>query len=410
LTRTFHRLVPLAARLPVGFVAALLLAGFADELFTFLPAASIDAVRADLGLSLAEAGAVLAFLPAGGLLGNFFTLASDFVSRRALAAGGAVAYGAAMIGFGAGRSFIVLAACAFVWGAASDAFVHGTELALADVAGDDLGQTLAGVNLLGSVGLVLAPIGVAVAEGTGFGWRPLLVGGGVAMLAYGGWLATQPLPPPAGSDDSPWAGVWSVLRDGAVLRLAVVNVCLDVLDFAFFGFMALFLVDRRGFSTAGAAGVVGVALAGSVAAYAVLAVTRRVPATRAAFATGGAGHALAIALLLVTGSPVAIVLAAVAAGASAAIWWVALQAARLQVRPGQAGTTYAVIATLSLPALAVPPLVGAIADRLGLATGMAALLLFPLLTLAVAVLPTSWRQLRFACRRGAEGSAPLRGS
>ena len=370
-------------------MASLLLVDFADELFTFLPAASIDAIRTDLGLTLAESGAVLAFLPAGGLIGNFFTLAADFVSRRVLAASGALVYGAAMIAFGSGRSFVVLAITAFVWGAASDAFVHGSQLALADLAGDDLEPTLAGVNLLGSVGAFVAPVCVVGAALAGLGWRPLLIGGGVVMIGYAAWLSRQPLPPPAGNDASPWRGVRSVVRDGNVLRLAVVNVCLDVLDFAFLGFMTLLLVDRRGFTAAGAAAMVALLLAGSFVGYATLTASQRVPAHRLAFAIGGLTHVVAIALLLVATAPVAIALIAFAVGVSVAIWWVALQAAMLRVRPGQTGTTYAVIATLSLPSLAVPPLIGAVADHFGIAAGFALFALFPALTLA-----TVWRSPR----------------
>ncbi len=59
-------------------MASLLLVDFADESLTFLPVASIDAVRTDLGLSLTPAAAVLVVLPAGGIAGNFFTLAADY--------------------------------------------------------------------------------------------------------------------------------------------------------------------------------------------------------------------------------------------------------------------------------------------------------------------------------------------
>src|SRR5688572_9657126 len=97
---------------------------FADELFTFLPAGAAASIRADLGLSYAQAGLVLAMLSAGGFLGMFAKSAADFVSRRALAAGGALVYGLCMLGFAVGHSFWVLVVAAFLWGAASDAFLH----------------------------------------------------------------------------------------------------------------------------------------------------------------------------------------------------------------------------------------------------------------------------------------------
>ncbi|MGH6958791.1 MAG: hypothetical protein ACREEW_19170, partial [Caulobacteraceae bacterium] len=65
-------------------------------------------MRQSLRLSYAETGLVLAALPAGGLLGNVFTMAADYVSRRLLASLGALAYGLALIAFGLGQSLPAL--------------------------------------------------------------------------------------------------------------------------------------------------------------------------------------------------------------------------------------------------------------------------------------------------------------
>jgi hypothetical protein len=368
-------------------VASLLLVDFADELLTFLPASSIDAIRADLGLSLTQAAAVLVLLPAGGIAGNLLTLAADFVSRRALAGFGALAYAVAMIGFGSGRSFAVLAVSAFVWGAASDAFVHGSQLALADLAGDDLEPTLARTNLLASVGALLAPVSVAAAETLGVGWRPLLIGGGVAMLGYAAWLGTQPLPRPdrtAGAH-APWAGVRAVLADRRVRRLAVINAAEDVVDFSFLGFLTLFLVGERGFTAAGAAAMVAVALAGVALGFLALAVKPAALDARRTFVATSAVRIVGIAALALVAQPFVIGVAAFALGVTGAVLWVRLQASMLQARPGQTGTTYAVIATLSLPALAIPPLFGAVADGFGLTAGLALYALLPAVVLAVAL-------------------------
>lgn len=373
-------------------MASLLLVDFADEWCTFLPAASIDAIRVDLDLSLTQAAAVLVLLPAGGIAGNVCTLAADFVSRRALAGFGALAYGAAMIAFGSGRSFIVLAVSAFVWGAASDAFVHGSQLALADLASDDLEPTLARTNLLASLGAVVAPVCVAVAETAGLGWRPLLISGGVAMLGYAAWIGAQPLPPPARSADAPapWAGVRAVLADGWVRRLSVINATENVLDYSFLGFFTLFLVDERGFSVAGAAAMIAVALAGAAVGFLVLAVTAPALDARRVFLATSTGRLVAIAVLVLLPQLAAIAVTAFALGLATAVHWVALQAAMLRARPGQTGTTYAVIATLSLPALAVPPLIGMAADRFGLDTGLALYGLMPVLVLGLVVVPSLW--------------------
>jgi MFS transporter, FSR family, fosmidomycin resistance protein len=182
--------------LPYGLVASLLLVDLADEWFTFLPAGAMAPIRADLGLSYAQAGVLLALLPAGGLLGVVLMAAADFVSRRLLGAAGAFVFALCLLAFAAGRSFLALAVASFVWGAASDAFVHATQLALAELAGHDLDATLARTNLLGSLGELLGPLTLAVAAGAGLGWRPVFATGGALMLGYAAWLGAQPLPPP----------------------------------------------------------------------------------------------------------------------------------------------------------------------------------------------------------------------
>ncbi|HWF76254.1 MAG TPA: hypothetical protein VN694_03670, partial [Caulobacteraceae bacterium] len=104
-------------RAPYGLVAALVLVRFADEWTTFFPAGALEPMRRDLGLSYAEIAGVLVALPAGGLLGTFFVIAADYVSRRLLASLGAATYGLAMVVFGVGHSLPVLLAAAFAWGA-----------------------------------------------------------------------------------------------------------------------------------------------------------------------------------------------------------------------------------------------------------------------------------------------------
>jgi hypothetical protein len=63
-------------------------------------------------------------------------------------------------------------------------------------------------------------------------------------------------------------------------------------------------------------------------------------------------------------------LAGVGFGAAGALLWVALQATTYRLRPGQVGTTRAVISGLSTVSVTIPPLVGVAADRLGLGTAM----------------------------------------
>ena len=188
--------VPALRRAPYGLVAALVLVRFADEWTTFFPAGALEPIRHDLGLSYAQAAGVLVALPAGGLVGTFFVIAADYVSRRLLASLGAAVYGVAMIVFGVGHSLPVLLGAAFVWGAASDAFAHGAEVALVDLAEDELPKMLARMNAWAAVGDLLGPATLAAAAFLGWGWRGAFVAGGVGMLGYAAWLAVHRFPPP----------------------------------------------------------------------------------------------------------------------------------------------------------------------------------------------------------------------
>lgn len=262
--------IPAVRRAPYGLVAALLLVRFADEWTTFLPAGALEPIRRDLGLTYAEAAGVLVALPAGGLVGTFFVIAADYVSRRWLASLGALAYGLAMIGFGLGHSLPVLLAAAFAWGAASDAFVHGCEVALVDLAGDELPKTLARMNAWAAVGDLLGPLTLALAVALGFGWRGAFVGGGALMLGYAAWLATQRLPPPhpPASLPNPFAGVWAILKDRRVLVVAVALGLYGLLDEPLAGFLIAYLERVRRLSPALATAPVMAILVGGMGGFA----------------------------------------------------------------------------------------------------------------------------------------------
>jgi predicted MFS family arabinose efflux permease len=353
-------------------VLALVLVDGADEAFTSLPIGALPSIRDDLDLSLAQAGALLALMPAGTLLGNVGMVAGDFVSRRALAIGGALAYAACMFAFGLGNSFAVLAAVAFLWGAASDLFVLSTHVALVELAGDDLEPTLAMSNFLGALGAMLAPLLVAAGDVAGVGWRPLLLVGGALMVVYAVWLARHSLPAPANDEDASPLGAWlEMLRDRTVLRLAATHALWDALGAAFLGFFAIVLVSEGGHARSTAAAVVAVALGGHVLTFAFLAI-RRIEAVPSALLSRAASLQLVAVLgLALVGWLPGVLALAMAFGVGEAIFWLGLQTSVVTLRPDRIGTVWAVIAVVSLPGLAIPPGIGALADRFGADVGMA---------------------------------------
>jgi len=377
--------------LPLGLIASLLLVNLADEWFSFLPAGAMESIRADFGLTYAQAGVLLALLPAGGLLGIFLMAAADFVSRRLLGAAGALVYALCLLTFATGRSFAVLAIASLLWGAASDAFVHATQLALAELAGDELDATLARTNVLGSVGDLLGPVTLSVASATGVGWRPVFAVGGVLMLGYAGVLAAQPLPPPQPDGSTPWSVARAVLGDTRVIRLAAIWALIALLDEPFLGFLIANLEETHGVSAAVATALVGAIVAGGIVTYTLLAAARRSFAARSRLTAASIGLLGAVVVMVATPWPAAIALAGVGFGAATALLWVTLQGITLRLRPRQAGTTQAAVSGLATVGVALPPLIGMAADGLGLGPAMWLFALAPaaILLLALTVRETS---------------------
>ncbi len=174
----------------------------ADECAGFLTPGAFASFHRELGLSYSSASLVLVLAAPGAIVGNVFTILGDHRSRRAIGAGGALGYAAALLAFGTGQSFAVLAIASFALGMSATALVHGTELALVDVAGDEVTAYLARGMVFGAVGGVLGPALLVLAAATGFGWRAAFLACAPAMAAYGVWLSRLPLPPPSHPEPS----------------------------------------------------------------------------------------------------------------------------------------------------------------------------------------------------------------
>ncbi len=359
--------------------------GFADEWFSFLPAGVIEALREDVGLSYAQAGLVLAALSLGGTVGIVFQVAADYVSRRWLAALGALAYGGAMIAFGLADTFLMLFAAAFVWGAASDAFVHGCEVALVDLAGDDLPRVLGRVNAWSAVGDLLAPLTLAVAAALGYGWRGLFLAGGGLMLAYGLWLASQRFRPPHRREGEvrPALDLLALITDGRVLLLAVIMGLFGLLDEPLLAFLIAYLDQIAGYG-AGLAVILSTgALVGGLFGHGLAG--RLIPPEAPGRVLTPAAIAVALSLPVMAFGPQAwlIVAGGLIFGFSGAVLYTALQSLVLTLRPGQAGSTAAAVSAIGLAGAAFPALVGWVSDAWGLAAGLGLYAAVPALLLVL---------------------------
>lgn len=369
------------ARAPAVLVVALVAVRLMDETVAFLPYGALEPVRDELGLTYAQGGLLLVLFPGAGLLGNGLIIAADYVSRRLIAVVGGLGYAAGLLLFATGDSFAQLAAGVIVMGTAGDGFVHGAELALVDLAGpsadgeqpDQLRQTLARGNLLASVGNAFGPFLLAFTLAVGLGWRGAFVAAAALLIAYSAVLATQSLPAPRNKVDhsaGPTGGVVAALRDRRVVRIGLISAVADIFDEPFIGFAIAYLIEVGGLTASSATLMAAVATAGGIAGTLVAArmdgrSNARLMATSSAVQAGAI-----VAFVAVPVIPVQVV-AVFLAGAALDLLWLARHATYLRLRPGQEGTTTAVVSLMSTTAVGFPLLAGAVADMRGLTAALA---------------------------------------
>ena len=375
-------------------VASLVAVRLFDEWFSFLPAGSLEPLRIDLDLTYEQLSVLLVLMTVGGLAGGVCAVAADRVSRRAQAALGALGYAVSMACWGLGDRFWILAAGSFLLGVSSDALLSACEVALVDLAGDDdLVTVLAPGTIAAEVGDLLGPLLLALTAALGWGYRAPFLVGAVVLLVYAVVLALQPLPPPMATEEptTARADVWACLRDRQVWQLGLISLLSDTLDEPLLGFAIAYLEVDRG-QPHGVAVLVGgsVVVGGIVGAAAMAARVRHSSSDRGRNARPSAVAALALAasVLGIMVAPLIPlqVLFGLTTGMASAIFWTRLQARILGLRPGQPGTTAAVVGYLAMPGALVPLVAAAAADRLGLGAALAVYVGVAILLTAVTAL------------------------
>jgi predicted MFS family arabinose efflux permease len=350
-------------------VASLLLVGLAEETVAFLPYGAVESVREDVGLTYVEVGVLLALYPGIGLLTTPLGVVADHVSRRLMAAVGGVGYGVGVCLFATAGGFWVLFTAVVIMGVAGDAMVRAVEVALVEVAGDNVEPALARSNLLAAVGDLIGPLLLFAALGSGLGWRAAFWAAGVLMIAYGLLLASQPLPSPAerGEDHQPWRAMLEVAKDRRVIVAGLLVAIIVAFDDTFVGFAVAFLTTDRHLTPAVATLAAGAGMAGGVLAAAWASRTNR---RRVGLRPCAVMLLTGVLLLLLVPNVVAAAVATAAVGAAMNLAWIVLQARYMTLRPGQSGTTSAVAEAVSQVGILTPMVIGVIADRATLTVAM----------------------------------------
>lgn len=360
-----------------------------------MPSAGAPDIERSLQLSHAATAAVLFTVP--GLvqlvLDPVVFLLSDRIARHHLVRAGLAVMAAASLAAALAPGPVTLACALSIWGVATGAASSYTELTLIDQRPEQRARTMARWTLLALVGDFAAPavIGGLVALGGGAGsWRTAFAIVGGLLAAWAIATSLRPFPPPATApaDDEPplWQAVREAVRDRVLIGwLFGVALC-NLLDEILVVFASIHVRGELGASALGQSAMVGAFVAGGAIGLVVLdRLLGRHSEHRLVIATG---IACAVAFAAWLAAPTvwlsAVLMAMV--GATAAPLYPLASAQAYARCPGRSGVVVVAGHLFAPLALALPWLLGAIADRAGTLAALALLIAQPvgLVVLALA--------------------------
>lgn len=368
------RFQPIPRRADVSARAAwlALLGRFVDELLSNLPLVLMPTLRARLGLSLQQVGALPQILNVvAGVVEPVNGVLLDVWRRKWLLLFGAVAVTAAIVTMGAATGFGLLAVGFALYGIGSGPLAHSADILLLDAHPDAPDRIYARSTLIATIGALLTPLMIAAAVALALGYRVLFFAfGGVAAL-YALLVAITRFPDRAGnggdSAESPPTtirdNVLVVLRNPTILLWLLFLLLHEALE-ALLLFVPLWLTETVGLTQA----QIGlyVALEMSVGLVSLALLDRwlaRVPRTRL-LQIANVGLLLLYPLwLLLPGVGVRFALA-VPISFLTALHWPIAKAQALVADPQRAGTVTAIHSLFSF--VPFPLLFGFLAQRVGL--------------------------------------------
>jgi FSR family fosmidomycin resistance protein-like MFS transporter len=344
-----------------------------DELVYGSREAAWPLIREDIGLSYAEVGLLLSAPAYAGIaLEPVFGLLGDTRWRRAVVAGGGIAFALALTLAAASWGVVPLLVAFVVMFAASGAFVSLSQATLMDAEPERREENMVRWGVAGGIGAVAGPLALAAVVAFGLGWRELFA----AFAALSGFLVVAAmvrmprLPHLTETRRPAIRAAFGALRRGEVVRWLLLLEFADLLLDVMLGFVALYFVDEVG-SRASIGGLAvatwtGAGLAGGLGMIVLL---RRVSGLAYLRISAVAGLALYAAFLLVPGAGQKIALLG-ALGLTSAGWYSIPKARLYASMPGQSGATIALSSFAGLLGATAPLVVALTAERYGLDTAM----------------------------------------
>jgi MFS transporter, FSR family, fosmidomycin resistance protein len=368
------------------FAAMLLAVEFLDELVFGTREAAWPLIRADLDLSYAQIGLLLAIPElVSGVLEPLLGLSADTRWRRHIVLAGGVAFAVGVALVGASSDFAVLMLAMCVLYPASGAFVSLSQAVMVDAKPGDEEQSMARWTFAGSVGVVAGPLALTAFAFAGMSWRWLFLGfAAVTVMLVAGlkrWPADSfraTAHPHGSSIREALEGVTRAARRRSTWRWLWLLAMADLLSDVLLGFLALYLVDSAGVSPARAGLAVGVwAVVGLAGDGLVILALRRVSGLAMVRLTACAMVPAYVLFLLLPGFE-----AKVAALGLVALlgcgWYAVLQGQLYASLPGQSGAVISISSAFGIAEAAIPISFGLLAQRFGIGAAMLLLVLGPI--------------------------------
>lgn len=363
-------------------MVALLGVGLLDELASGVPTVSFVQIAESLHLGSAGLAGALLFVPGmlAMLVEPWLFVLADRHPRKAFVAGGLFAMGLGIAMAGLARSpWALMAAITLAW-IGSGASVALGQATLADARPDDRERALTRWSVAGELGDLGAPLLLALCAATGLGWRSASAAVGASLVAWALWLATRRFPSRSATtetDEGTWKGLREALRHRGLMGwLAAAALC-ELLDEIVVVIASLHL-RARGLSGVDSSLVIGAGVLGAIVGAAVTERLLGRARPMRLLLVSSIGCALAFAGWIVapdgwsSGALFALV------GATAAPMYPLVFARAYAALPERSGTVHAAAHAFTPLMLAIPLLLGWVADAWGTQWALLALLAQPI--------------------------------
>jgi predicted MFS family arabinose efflux permease len=371
-------------RLPFLMVA-LLFVDFIDEFASGMPTVGVPGIQADFELRYSTA-AFLVFtgpLFVAWLLEPPLFLFADRRPKKLFVCGGLLAMGVLDVVVGISGPFYVVAGALLLSGVASGAGVSLSQATLMDLHPENREQLMTRWVFMGALGDLAAPALFWLLAVFALGWRQAFVISGVVILAYAMLLARQDFPRPSSQpEDASEMGTREALRaafrDRRLLLWLFGSWLCSLMDEILVAFGALHMRDNLGADAETRSLILMCFMAGALVALPVLErlLARFEPLVllRAA----AVGTALAYVGWLLASDAVSSGVWMFATGVFSVCLYPLAKAQAYRALPGRSGMLNAIRHVFTPLDVAMPFVLGLVADAFGLVAALVVLLVQPI--------------------------------